>query len=459
MRRRWIGLAIAALGFSIGGCAGDAPQADCIDELENPVPCEALGDVPELPDDAYAPETAADLGGADAPEDLAAEPGDLDAIADAGPELPWNESPEGERGIGIGLEPASAAAAHAPDTAIAFGRTKNAERRELVPIGRTPGAQRYVVMRLKPSDLPGLRAGDVLRAAAEIQVTTRCDVGQIAPGCGYSPNVRMQLLLSGRPDATDPRGPGTIALSKVKGFSCTKDDHHCVEVIDFAAASATLEGARLPGCVADDSCFVNLVLWSYDRDARSGGRDRLLIGANEKDFLQNGKVEQDRGRIMAVRKRDVTPADELVRVTGHTVRNGAIGLASNGDWKRLYSHALKAGNDLKAGESYEIVAEVDATSNARVNLSLQMFLTRNRFDHNGGGIDGVSPAAISEHNGTNCSPGNPCHLRKVAVLRVDHDLAGPVYVNVIGAAEVPGPGSANVTIQDQGFVKSLRYAQ
>lgn len=161
---------------------------------------------------------------------------------------------------------------------------------------------------------------------------------------------------------------------------------------------------------------------------------------------------------MAIRERDVTPADVTLRVTGHTVRGGDIELASNGDEQRIYSQTLDGGRDLKAGAAYAVWAEVDASSNHRVDLSLEMFLTHDRDDHDGGLLDHTTPRAISEHSGMNCSPGNDCHIRKVAVFRVDRDLPGPVFVNIAASCEVPGPGAATTTIRDSGFIKSLRYA-
>jgi hypothetical protein len=348
-------------------------------------------------------------------------------------------------------------AASTASTAIDFGRTDTAERRKFLPVGRTAGVSRFVVMRLRPSDLPNLAAGDMLRAAAELQVTTRCDIGQVAPGCGYTPHVRLQLVISGNANGTDPRAQGTLALSDVKRFECTKDDHHCVKIINFSEASLKLAGA--PHCVADNSCFINLVAWAYHPDARSSGQDKLLLGANEGDFLANNNIEQDRGRIMAIRERDLTAADVAFRVTKHDVRGGPIDLASNGQSKRIYSHTLNAGADLKAGQKFRVWADVDASSNNRVNLSLEMFVTKNRLDSNGGAISDTSPKAISEHNGTNCSPGNDCHLRKVTVFAIDRDIRGPVYVNIAASTEVPGSGSATTTIHDSGSVKVLRYAR
>jgi hypothetical protein len=411
------------------------PDDDCFDDDDNPIACEPLADSGEVADTPELPEDIAIVS-----DDAVAGPDDLDGLAD--------------EAMDVASELASPGS-----TAIDFGRTNNAERRELLPIGRTAGASRFVVMRLQPADLPRLQLGDTLRAAAELQVTTRCDIGQVAPGCNYSPHVRLQLVLSGSRDGTSPHAAGTLALSGVHRFDCTKDDHHCVKVINFDDASVTLRGDNALPCLTDGSCFVNLVAWAYHPDARSGGSDKLLLGANEGDFLANGKVEQDRGRIMAVRERGIGAGDVSLRVTPHDVRGGPITLASNGDSKRIYSHTLAGGADLRAGEKFRVWAEVDASSNGRVNLSLEMFLTSNRFDHNGGAIADTSPKAISEHNGTNCSPGNDCHLRKVTVFAIDRDIRGPVYVNIAAATEVPGPGSATTTIHDTGFIKALRYAR
>lgn len=333
-------------------------------------------------------------------------------------------------------------------TNLAPGKTDNAELRRFLPIGRSAQTQRYVVMQLEPSDLPDLADGDVLRAATEIQVTTRCDIGQVAPGCDYNPHVEMQLVL-----ATDRDGTQGVALSDVKSFDCSKDDHHCVKTIDFADATATLHHA----C---DGCFVNLVAWAYHPDARGDGQDVLLLGANEGNFLANHDIEQDRGRIMAVRARGNFSQDDVeLRVTPHNVKSGGIDFDSNGDEKRIYSATINHGRTLHAGETYLVWADIEASSTSRVNLSLEMFLTRNRDDHDGGSLDGTNPKAISEHNGTNCSPGNDCHLRKVAAFAVSQDIAGPVYVNIAASTEVPGPGSAKTTVHDSGFVKILRYAQ
>ena len=342
-------------------------------------------------------------------------------------------------------------------TVITGGPTDRAELRKLLPIGRTAGVTRFVVLRLRPSDLPKLAVGDMLRAAAELQVTTECDIGQTGPSCGYAPHVRLQLLLTGNPDGTNPQAAGTVPLSGVKKFDCTADDHHCVKAIDFSDGSRRL-GNDAPPCVASDSCFVNLVAWAYHGSARGSGKDKLIIGANEGNYLLNGKVEQDRARIMAVRERNVPPADVSLHVTDHNVKKDPIRISSGDPRRPIYLHALNGGRDLRAGEKFRVWAEVHASANHRMNLRLEMFLTKKKSAASGSKFDGVQPGAISEHNGTNCSPGNDCRLHKVAVFEAKRDIAGPVFVDIAAYTEVPGPGSATTTIHDDGFVKVVRYA-
>ncbi len=463
-----VALWVAALGCEASGGAGGGEPPDAAsdafagamapDGAGEPDASEGPGaDASRPPDageraDGATPDAAA-TGDAAAPPDAAPAPPEPPLDPDDGrrlDEVPPDDELAREAGEGRGNAPGRG------QSAMGWGRIDNPELRELIPIGRDADAERFVIMRLEPRDIPNLQRGDVLRAAAELQVTTRCDIGQQAPGCDYNPTVRMQLVLTGDRGGTDPSRQGSMALSDVKTFTCTKQEHHCVEVIDFTAASKTLDGGA-PGCVNDNSCHINLVVWAYDRQARRGGADKLLIGANEGNFLANGEVEQDRGRLMVIRERGLAPSDKIVRETKDNVRGGGLPMASNGRDERLYSHRLAGGRDLRAGEKFRVWAVVDAETDHRVNLGLRMFLTRDREDVNGGQLEAIEPGAISEHNGTNCTPSNPCHLKKVAVFQVQRDLQGPVFVNISGNCEVPGPGSARVTIKNSGFVKSIRY--
>jgi len=67
--------------------------------------------------------------------------------------------------------------------AIAPGTTDNAERFELLPVAKSEGsAEKKVALQLSPGDLPALATGHRLIIPAELQVRSRCDIGQGAPG-------------------------------------------------------------------------------------------------------------------------------------------------------------------------------------------------------------------------------------------------------------------------------------
>lgn len=333
------------------------------------------------------------------------------------------------------------------------GKTKDAELVPTLAVGRSEhAAERRIVMRLSPGELPSLAAGDRLITPAEVEVTTRCDVGQVAPGCNYNPTVRAQLLLTGSRDDTSGAGPSRVIATQTQ--SCTHEEHHCVFAFLPAEASLDLGGAGGLPCLAGQSCYVNLVMWAWDPAARPDGVDKVLVGQNDGDYLENGKVDGDSGRLMAVRERGITAADRAERESGG---HGDLGVNLHARPEVVYSHALAAG-DLVAGEQFVIEAKIVAAVTGRARFSTQLVLTRNPHGTEND-VPGVTPSAPGEGNGVNCTPGeSPCERHKVAVLRADRAIAGPVYVNVIVQSEVPGGAPAAVTIRrGDGWVRSVRY--
>ncbi len=337
------------------------------------------------------------------------------------------------------------------------GDTDNAELVKKLPIARSQdSATRRVVMRLRPDDIPDLAPGDRLSAPAEVQVTTRCDVGQTAPGCDYNPKVAAQLILAGDPDDTHADGPGSVSLSPRAELSCTKAEHHCKFIFPVSAATRRLvDGADIP-CVAEDSCTINLVMWAWDSHARAGQVDDVLVGENEGNYLDNGVVKGDKGRLMVVRERGIGDADRGERETSGS---GTITIPTTIHPVVVYSHPLKAdGAGLTRGEQFVVEGKVVTAVSSRARVSTQLIVSKSPSD-TGGGIDHINPRSISEGNGINCTPGtSPCTSRKVSVFRVEADIAGPVYVNLVAVSAVPGGGSANVTVhRSDGYLRSTRY--
>jgi hypothetical protein len=315
---------------------------------------------------------------------------------------------------------------------IEAGKTTNAELVETLPVARSEnGAARRVVMQVA---LPPLANGDRVIAPAEVQVTTRCDVGQVAPGCGYNPNVRAQLVLA---------GGGNQRVIATQTQSCNKAEHHCMFV--FRPSEATITTGDCASCV------VNLVMWAWHGDARAGGDDKVLVGGNDGNYLDNGKIEGDQGRLMAVRERGIVGADRAMRESSGS---GSLDVNTNANPEVVYAHAL---GDLKAGEQYIVEARIVTNVASRARFSTEMFLTRDKNATDGNGLDKVAPSQIGEHNGINCT--DECVTRKVAVFRVTENVAGPIYVNVTARSAVPGGGTTRVTVKrGDGFVKSVRYA-
>jgi hypothetical protein len=331
-----------------------------------------------------------------------------------------------------------------PRVRVAAGPTDDAERVETLMVARSEAeATRAVVLRLGAELLPQLRAGDRLRAAAELQVTTRCDLGQVAPGCDYDPKIRARLVLRG--------DDGEHPLGEPQTQTCTHGEHHCMFVFRPAEATANLVDA-LP-CIARGDCRVELDAWAWDQGARAGGIDRVLVGENEGDYLQNGAVGGDKARLMVVREREL---DDDERETIETTGGGALAVPTDASATVVYALRL---DDLRAGEQLVVEAELVTTVAARARVSSLMFVTRDPDATDGGGPDGTSPKQIGEHNGINCTAGaSPCTTRKVAVFEATADLDGASYVHVVVKSAVPGGGTTSVTVQrDQGWLRATRY--
>ena len=133
----------------------------CYDDSDQLIACEAMPDEPELQDSNSLTIDDDLLVGQDSAADYVFGPDDLDGMANEAVLLSLADDPETAREAAV-----TTIAAGAPSrTDVTAGRTKNAERRKLLPIGRSQGTRRYVIMRLTPADLPNLAVGDVVRAA------------------------------------------------------------------------------------------------------------------------------------------------------------------------------------------------------------------------------------------------------------------------------------------------------
>ena len=101
-----------------------------------------------------------------------------------------------------------AVAAHGetePDLITTIASRGSNETRETIPITQTRGAQPFVVLSERVNAGGGLRRGDILRATAELQLSTTCVLPE--PRCigsrySYSPRMDAQVVLASSPNAT-----------------------------------------------------------------------------------------------------------------------------------------------------------------------------------------------------------------------------------------------------------------
>lgn len=360
----------------------------------------------------------------------------------------------GAGGGGVG----GAAEADARSVASHPGETDDAELVETLPVSRSEAsAKRRVVLRLTPGQIPDLALGDRLITPAELEVTTRCDVGQTAPGCDYNPKVRAQIILTGDEDDVEAAGAESQALSEAQTQTCTRADHHCRFVFRSGDTSNVLEDALALPCVLEDRCWVNVVAWAWHPDARPGDQDVVLVGGNEGNYLDNGIVEGDQARVMVVRERGVVAADREER---ETAGGSQLTIPTNAESVLVYSHRLTEGEEgLRAGENYVVEAKLVADVDDRARVSTLMFLSKDPDARDGNGIAATFPGSITEHNGINCTSGTtPCTLEKVGVFRVEQDVEGPVFAQVIVRSAVPGGGTTGVRVlRADGWVRSTRW--
>ncbi len=159
-----------------------------------------------------------------------------------------------------------------------------------VPITTPARAKPTVVMSLGGDRLPQLARHDVLRASAELEVTTDCL--ERVRGCQgdpyqFDPEVRARLILARDAKATEgvELGQQRITCHQLR----PNREHHCVIVFDFARHAVDADHPPQ---------HVNLVVEAFDDAA--GSDHKLIIGAASAD---ESHVEHDKGRISVVRLR------------------------------------------------------------------------------------------------------------------------------------------------------------
>lgn len=373
-------------------------------------------------------------------------------------------------GVGVAIAAAviiavaARGAGGAPGPSVEVATTGNdSELVKTVAITRRAGRRPRVAMSMRPGHLPELARGDLLRVSAELQVTNNCNYR--SPRCvgsvyHYDPRVRARLVLA--PDAATIGGADALPLAAPETETCTQQrpdfEHHCVLV--FSGAELAIgDPARLP--CALDRCHLNLVVDAHNPRARRG--DLLMIGGQRPD----GRIPQDRGRINAVRLRDIRARDYERETTDHR-RRRHLRL----DFHRRVAYSLRL-DRLRDGEQLEVGATL-RTDISRlayaVRTSARLILADSPTAARQGNFvrhHALDRGEIAENNGSNCTRAERvCTYRKAGVLELRHsavDARGrpvPLYVNLV---TVFGPKARKarpddrVALRRRGGIEVNRY--
>ena len=350
------------------------------------------------------------------------------------------------------------------------GTTGNeSELLETIPVGKRAGQKKRVVMSLQPGNLGDLRAGDVLAATAEVEVSVCLKPNElhgserpcIGRTYGYDPGVRAELVL------TSGDGTRGISLGRER-LTCSQTqpnrNHHCVLVIDDGGVAID-DAGRLP-CNAE-TCHINLVVSAHDKNAKVN--DKLVIGSDE-----DGKsVHGDKGRVNFTRYRPGDQQRVAPTVARIPLRRALPIAGENGNPRERALYSVELPN-LRLGE--QLV--VDAKLVSRIGRHpYQVFQTtslilaeqpdstsRDGWPERVGELNGQ----IAEANGFNCTQGdsahsNPCTAHKVGVLEITRDSPQTLYVNLTAGMRAQGDfedrhrdGDAAKITKD-GFLRVYRY--
>ena len=317
------------------------------------------------------------------------------------------------------------------------------ETRATIPITRSRGAQPYVVLSERVKAGGGLRRGDVVRATAELQLSTTCV--QPEPRCigssySYSPRMDGRIVLGSSPTATG--GANADPISKTKTRRCNQKrpnrNHHCVLVFSDAVKRVRNLG-RLP--CPPDGCFLNVVA-SADHD-KAGAGDVVVVGADRPD----GTVDGDKGRVDGFLARGDIPAPRT-RNGGAKMRD-SVPIAPSGGAGRKVVRSLRI-DDLRKGDVIRVRGEQRIGISSvpyNVYIGTRMIIaTSPKETRTNGFVAKVfsSGGEISEQNGFNCTQGrseyrDPCNSPKAATAYVKRKMPQrngepkPVFVNIVMA--------------------------
>lgn len=318
------------------------------------------------------------------------------------------------------------------------------ERIDRVEIHRRHNRGERVAMRISPSALEPLEAGDRLRTSAEVQVSTTCIVQErrcIGRSYTLSPIVRAQVVLSRSPKAQSPHIPLSRPVSVLCKQHRPNRNHHCT--LTVPNETTVIPNPHSLPC-RPERCYVQLLVSAHNRKAVD--RNYIVLGGDKPD----GTVEKDKGRLTVIQTHG--PAQTTAPFVNEGLMHKRLPLTiSDADKRRVvYSVPIYAP---RRGEVIAFNATFVSAINAlpfNTFVTSRVILARTPFEKR---PRQKAKTAIryrgqaTESNGFDCTLGpsgyaNPCLTQKAGAIRFRRDLISrktgePVtlYLNVLAAAK------------------------
>lgn len=343
------------------------------------------------------------------------------------------------------------------------------ETRPTLPITENRGAQPYVVLSKRVSAAGGLRRGDVLKATAELQLTTTCVVKDsrcIGTPYRFSPRMQAQVVLASSPTATG--GSSANPISNVEQKTCNQQrpnrNHHCVLVFKDAE-QAVRNAGNLP--CPPDACFLNVVASASHPNARSG--NVVIVGADRPD----GSIDGDKARVDGLLLRGDVPRPRVL--AGGAKMRDTVPIEPEANAGRRVVRSLRI-DDLRKGDALRIAARqtMDISSTGyNVFIGTRLIVASDPGDTQTRGFASnvvSNGGEVSEQNGFNCTRGqsvyeDPCTSEKAATVSIRKKMPlrngepKPVFVNVVvaGAPKLVQADPRDRMKVEGGVIRVERY--
>ena len=322
---------------------------------------------------------------------------------------------------GAGVLPAMAAHGEAEAELITTiaGRGSN-ETRETIPITQTRGAQPFVVLSERVNAGGGLRRGDILRATAELQLSTTCVLPE--PRCigsrySYSPRMDAQVVLASSPTATGGSNADPISNGQDEALQPAAAEPQPPLRLRLLRRGPRVRNAGNLPC-PPDACFLNVIASADHHNAGAG--DLVIVGADRPD----GSVDGDKARIDGLLERGDVPPPQT-RAGGQKMRD-TVPITPSGDGPsgQRVVRSLRL-DGLRKGDVIRISAEqrIGISSvpyNVFIGTRMIVATSPTETRTNGFVANVISSGGeVTEQNGFNCTQGgsahqDPCNAPKAA---------------------------------------------